>query len=489
MTRKDIRVFIYSDDGTNNSYFRPSVSKYEVLNIIIQNDFYKLIEGPFWDTCQDVPKCALKNTLDEKAYLLFWNIPSKRRDNLGRKILSSVIIEFNQDIEIAFALIQKAFKEQLLNENSQFIEWIDESFEKDKITNKFSFDNIKSFFKPTASLAKSIKLESSPEGNEKFLIKINNKEIISKQFLLLASDFIDTKLYDYCQSQNEICMFIAKKWVIKDEASCNEGLLENGLIYMYNLLESNVISDSSKIEYELIKARSGKGETFICINGFLCQKMLDEKLWIRPIINKHDDPNIFILKWESKKLEDIGEYFLNLSMKKIGIKILKRSIGGGWLLFIDIFQDFIKFPWFQALMATKHIAERLSKEEMFNGEESENITLLGHSLGARIIYNTLNKLNDKSKRIKEAYLFGAAVSSIDENNSWTKAYKSVKGEIYNFHSKKDYVLKFLYSLGTASIIQDAAGVVGVRNRYVSNKDVSHLINGHTEYKEKLPELI
>jgi len=490
MTNKGIRVFIYSDDGNNNLCLRPSICKYDVLKITIQNDLFRLIEGPFWDCCSKIPKCALKyDPSSGRAYLLLWNIPSARKDAMGRKITSSVILEFFNNVEAAFSIIHKSYTEGLLDIDSSFVKWVDETFENDEISDRYNFDEISPFFKAAIFSPKSLKLTLSGNGKDKFLFKINNRELLSKKIVIVSADYIDSALYEYYNSCNDVCIFLSAQWIDKDPL--NNSLLGAGSKAFNSLkfFENNAALDLSKLECELIRVREGSGETFVCINGFLCQNMLDEKYWITPIVNKNKDPDIYILKWESKKLEDIGNYFMKIGMKQLVKKIIARSIGGGWILFIDLFNDFIKFPWFQALAASKFVVEKFSKELLISGKNLENITLLGHSLGARIVHGTLNKLHDMNARVKEAYLFGAAISGADEDDSWKKAYGGVKREIYNYHSQNDYVLKFLYSLGTADVLSSAAGVDGARSRNINNRNVSDIIKSHTEYKENLIKLI
>jgi len=490
MIKKNIRVFIYSDDGKNNFCHRPSIDKYDVLNIIIQNDLFALIEGPFWDSCKNLPKLALKyDPASGRAYLLLWNIPSGRKDIMGRRITSSVMIEFSDDVETAFSLIHKSYTEGLLDADSAFIKWIDESFENNMVSSGFDLGKKSKFFMPAIFPPKSLKFNISGGGKEKFLNKINNKELLSKKFMIVSADYIDSNIFEHYNSLNEVCIFMAAQWIDKGELNTSPGVFGRGINHLLNFFQANDFSDLSKLECDLVRIRAGAGDTFICINGFLCQNTLDEKCWITPIMDKNKDPDIYILKWESKKLEDIGNFFVKFGMKQLAKKILERSIGGGWLLFIDIFNDFVKFPWFQALVASKFVAEKFSKNIMAIGKNLENTTLLGHSLGARIIHGTLNKFHGMDARVKQAYLFGAAVSGADDNDGWKNAYGAVRREIYNYHSQNDYVLKFLFSLGTADVITSAAGVDGVRSRNINNRNVSDIINGHTEYKEKLGRLI
>jgi len=119
---------------------------------------------------------------------------------------------------------------------------------------------------------------------------------------------------------------------------------------------------------------------------------------------------------------------------------------------------------------------------------------MGHSLGARVIFNTLKNLQKINMKIYEVYLFGGAVSRTDKTG-WLSALTAVDKKIYNFYSYNDSILKNLYQ---STMIGDSPIGLGEIEFYTSanlklaeveNTDVTHIIKGHTEYKDKMEFLL
>ncbi len=70
-----------------------------------------------------------------------------------------------------------------------------------------------------------------------------------------------------------------------------------------------------------------------------------------------------------------------------------------------------------------------------------------------------------------------------DKEGWELCLKAVKGNIYNCYSKEDDVLGVLYQLATAFISKPIGlGNIAYDNHQIINKDVSHLVKGHMEYK-------
>ncbi len=70
----------------------------------------------------------------------------------------------------------------------------------------------------------------------------------------------------------------------------------------------------------------------------------------------------------------------------------------------------------------------------------ERLTLMGHSLGCRVIKSCLEELGPEA-RVSSVYLLGAAVPA---GESWERAAEAVEGRIYNCFSRRDFILRFPY---------------------------------------------
>ncbi|KAK8050978.1 hypothetical protein PG993_002363 [Apiospora rasikravindrae] len=109
------------------------------------------------------------------------------------------------------------------------------------------------------------------------------------------------------------------------------------------------------------------------------------------------------------------------------------------------------------------------------------VTLIGYSMGSRVIYACLNELANRNAfgLVESVCLIGAPVPS--DTVSWRRIRSVVPGRIVNVYSTKDYLLGYLYR--TSSLQLGVAGLQTVRDvQGVENVDVSDLVDGHTQYR-------
>lgn len=116
------------------------------------------------------------------------------------------------------------------------------------------------------------------------------------------------------------------------------------------------------------------------------------------------------------------------------------------------------------------------------------VTLVGYSLGARLIYSCLMSLAERKAfgLVDTVVLMGSPVPSATEN--WALMRGVVSGRLVNVYAADDWVLGFLYrtsaiQLGVAGL-QEVEGVEGVENF-----DVGSLIDGHMKYAEYVDQIL
>lgn len=233
------------------------------------------------------------------------------------------------------------------------------------------------------------------------------------------------------------------------------------IIGAYNILTK---MNYTPTNYEIINLNDKKesDKYVICIDGFLSEHLEEQfKDWSNQI--EKINPNIFLngYTWPA------GSF-----------NFLKAN-----------------FNWFEAINNTVNTANKLAYEieQIKSLRPNLKIILMGHSLGGRVIYNTLLKLHSKNISIYEAYIFGGAVSR--ENKAhWTAVLSSVENKLYNFYSNNDEILKKLYQIsmlgdkptGLGEISCHELGVCSLAE--VVNIDASNIVKGHTEYKNNLKKL-
>ena len=208
--------------------------------------------------------------------------------------------------------------------------------------------------------------------------------------------------------------------------------------------------------------KGSSNRLIIVIDGFLSEskeKEFDD--WMQSLPKLYPDDNIQGFSWKAQNYNTI--------------------ISGGIS------------SWYKAVSQTLAGADRLSKYiiEQLDKNPNIKITLMGHSLGARVIFNTLYKLSENCKTIDSVVLLAGAVNSDIVN--WTDVSDAVK-RIYNFYSKNDNILKTLYQVAMMDtpIGLNRIEIIKTDERYktdIYNYNVTHLVQGHNDYKPKLYKIL
>jgi hypothetical protein len=116
------------------------------------------------------------------------------------------------------------------------------------------------------------------------------------------------------------------------------------------------------------------------------------------------------------------------------------------------------------------------------------VTLLGYSLGARVIYSCLLSLAERRAFgiVEAVVLIGAPIPS--EAAEWRAIRAVVSGRVVNVHSANDYILAFLYR--TSSIQKGVAGLQAIDGvPGVENFDVSARVSGHLRYRHMVGNIL
>ncbi|KAL8708560.1 MAG: hypothetical protein Q9220_006613 [cf. Caloplaca sp. 1 TL-2023] len=127
-------------------------------------------------------------------------------------------------------------------------------------------------------------------------------------------------------------------------------------------------------------------------------------------------------------------------------------------------------------------AGELLADALINKAQGERpVTLIGYSLGARVIYSCLMSLAKRKAfgLVESAVLLGAPCPST--TSDWRVMRSVVASRLVNVYSANDYVLGFLYR--TSSIQYGVAGLQKVEGLPdVMNVDVSETVSGHLRYR-------
>ena len=117
------------------------------------------------------------------------------------------------------------------------------------------------------------------------------------------------------------------------------------------------------------------------------------------------------------------------------------------------------------------------------------ITLVGYSLGSRVIFSCLQELAKKGAfgLVQNVYLFGSPV--VVKGDEYMRARAVVPGRFVNAYNRNDWILGYLFRLTNGGIrrVGGLAPIEGIPG--VENMDVSEFVAGHMDYRRAMPRLL
>jgi Protein of unknown function (DUF726) len=224
----------------------------------------------------------------------------------------------------------------------------------------------------------------------------------------------------------------------------------------------------------------------ICISGWLTEN--DEVVSPWKVIGRGAE--VFALKWELEALLNLGN----------AMNGLVQSAAWGYaqkqLIQQTIFADLMAAMWpvglvkaagvidnpFSVAKGRSEKAGEVLADAIINRAQGERpVTLIGYSLGARVIYTCLMSLAKRKAfgLIESAVLIGAPTPS--DTSDWRAMRSAVSARLVNIYSENDYVLGFMYR--TSSVQYGVAGLQKVEGLSgVENVNVSEDVKGHLRYR-------
>ncbi|KAK0668254.1 hypothetical protein QBC41DRAFT_252465 [Cercophora samala] len=231
----------------------------------------------------------------------------------------------------------------------------------------------------------------------------------------------------------------------------------------------------------------------IGINGWLTTKDDITKPW------RHlsDDAEVFALRYELKALEGLGKSLEKLvnsyAWNTVKMEILKRTVlatlwGALWPAYLLSAASTLDNPFALAKNRSEKAGEVLA-DALINKVQGERpVTLIGYSLGARVIYSCLRSLAKRRAfgLIDSVVFIGAPVPS--NRAHWQMMRSVVSGRIYNAYSENDYILAFLYR--ATSVQMGVAGLQKIKDiEGVENINLSEEVQGHMRYAGLIEKIL
>ncbi|KAJ2985656.1 hypothetical protein NUW58_g5415 [Xylaria curta] len=243
------------------------------------------------------------------------------------------------------------------------------------------------------------------------------------------------------------------------------------------------IGESSKDETALHRLRVGIG-----ISGWLT----DANDVVSPWKVLGEGLEAFALRFEVEALESLGNslrtLITSLAWKFAKSEIIKRTVfaalmAGLWPISLTNAGRIIDNPWSVASQRAQKAGEVLADALINKAQGERPVTLIGYSLGARVIYVCLQQLAKRKAfgLVENVVLLGAPTPS--SSAEWRRMRSVVTGRVVNAYSTSDYILAFLYR--TNSIQFGVAGLQPVPDvKGIENIDHEELLLKEQEKEEK-----
>ncbi|KZT54123.1 DUF726-domain-containing protein [Calocera cornea HHB12733] len=234
----------------------------------------------------------------------------------------------------------------------------------------------------------------------------------------------------------------------------------------------------------------------VTIPGFMSSLQDDVRLpfsVLDPIVG-----DVFSIFWEPEMMQETGNALRILTtevLTQVGQTVLQATVMTGlmsaltWPLVLTKLGYLIDNPWSNALdravAAGLILADVLRKRAL----GVRPVTLIGFSLGARVIFYAMVELAKQRAFgiVQDVVLLGATITA--STKTWHTVRSVVAGRMVNAYARNDWVLNYLFRASVGGLytvaglrpIEDVPGL--------ENVDVTDKIAGHASYRVYMPMIL
>ncbi|PIN26857.1 hypothetical protein CDL12_00401 [Handroanthus impetiginosus] len=254
--------------------------------------------------------------------------------------------------------------------------------------------------------------------------------------------------------------------------------------------------DVDEFEFKAIGDSHSQGRlgVEISISGLV----FEEEDFIRPWEGQNDNLERYVLQWESKNLIAVSTAIQDWLTSTIAMELMKQGAmmtvlstlltALAWPATLLILTDFIDSKWTVAVNRSDK-AGKLLAEVLLKGLQGQRpVTLVGFSLGARVIFRCLQMLAESENNaglVERVVLLGAPIAIKDMN--WEATRKVVAGRYVNAYSTNDWMLGIAFRANL--LTQGLAGIQPVDVPGIENVDVTEVIDGHSSYLWRTQQIL
>ncbi|KAH7886365.1 hypothetical protein F5I97DRAFT_1830131 [Phlebopus sp. FC_14] len=234
----------------------------------------------------------------------------------------------------------------------------------------------------------------------------------------------------------------------------------------------------------------------LTVPGFMSGKLDDVRLpfsVLDPIVG-----DVFSVLWEPEMIQETGSALkiltgeiLTQTVQTVLQHTVMTTLMGAlqWPIVLTKLGYLIDNPWNNALDRARAAGSVLAQLLIQRHLGVRPITLIGFSLGARVIFYALLDLA-KAKAfgiVQDVFMLGATLTATQ--STWCQARSVVSGRFVNAYARNDWVLNYLFraaSGGLSSVagLRPIEGIPGLEN-----VDVTDKIAGHMSYRTFMPLIL
>lgn len=252
-------------------------------------------------------------------------------------------------------------------------------------------------------------------------------------------------------------------------------------------------------EFQIETLSSGRSlHLCLAIPGWICEEREDSFRWA--FRNMASSTEQYCLRYESKYLLQLGQAFDYLMTFAVSYAIqqtlMETALAGlvsalAWPLSILTVGSVVDNPWSVGVRRASEVGEHLAHVLLSRQHGNRPVTLIGFSLGARVVYHCLLEMAKHPQKavgmIDDVVLLGAPVTG--SPSEWKKVGKVVSGRIINGYCSTDWLLKFLYRAMNIQFTIAGTGPVVTGCAKVVNVNLSHIVQGHNDYQHKMTDIL
>jgi hypothetical protein len=207
--------------------------------------------------------------------------------------------------------------------------------------------------------------------------------------------------------------------------------------------------------------------------------------------------DVYSVHWEPEMLKSTGatmailgtEALTQTVQQVLGATFLATLMAGLSLpLILTKLSYLIDNPWTVSIARADAAGLILADSIIDRNLGVRPITLVGFSLGARVIFSALKELARRGGLglVQNVYIFGSPM--VFKQDEWLKARSVVSGRFVNGYATNDWILGYLFRATSGGVMR-VAGLSEVQIPTIENFNVTNDVPGHMAYRAKMPILL